>query len=219
MSNIYPESGCQLLSNNLFMLIKERLGSTNLFNNLCSKKYRQPLICHLLGVCFLLIITIPLSAQIVSVQTTCVNKTIANGLGSNKVNDVFVVGSNIYAVTNKGLSISTDGGTTFKNKNKLNNGLGSDVTLDVHVVGGTIYVSTDGGGLSISTNGGAIFTNKTIGNGLGSDIFFSVHESGGTLYIATFGSGLGISTNGGASFSTRTTANGLGSNFIKDICI
>jgi hypothetical protein len=44
------------------------------------------------------------------------NKTTADGLGNNTVFDVYVVGSNVYAATDGGLSISTGGGATFSNK-------------------------------------------------------------------------------------------------------
>ena len=43
------------------------------------------------------------------------NNTTANGLGANRVRGVSVSGSNIYAATSGGISISTNGGTSFTN--------------------------------------------------------------------------------------------------------
>ena len=93
------------------------------------------------------------------------NRTITDGLGSDAVLGVYVVGSNVYAATNGGLSISTDGGATFTNKT-TDNGLGRNRVNGVHAVGSNVYAATRGGGLSISTDGGATFTNKTTTDGL-----------------------------------------------------
>ena len=126
-----------------------------------------------------------------------VNRTTTNGLGSNSVRAVYVVGSNVYAATDAGLSISTDGGATFTNKTTANtaNGLGSNDVRGVFVVGSTIYAATKDttygygsptkGGLSISTNGGTTFTNKTIADGLGSNNVNTVFVDGSTIYVGT----------------------------------
>ena len=110
---------------------------------------------------------------------TFANKTTTDGLGSNDVRGVFVVGSTIYAATypvgypgtGGGLSISTDGGTTWTTKTSAV--LGSNFVTSVYVVAGTpntIYVGTKlndytayDGGLSISTDGGATWTTKKSG--------------------------------------------------------
>ena len=81
---------------------------------------------------------------------------------------VYAVGSTVYAATNGGLSISTDGGNSFTNKTTAN-GLGSNIVYGVYAVGRTVYAATVGG-LAISTDGGNTFTNKTTANGLGSNI-------------------------------------------------
>jgi hypothetical protein len=47
---------------------------------------------------------------------TFINKTTANGLGSNSVNGVYVSDTTIYAATNGGLSISTNGGIPLPTK-------------------------------------------------------------------------------------------------------
>jgi hypothetical protein len=147
---------------------------------------------------------------------TYVNKTTANGLGNNYVYGVYVVGSTVYAATNSGLSISTDGGNTFSNKT-TSDGLGSNSVSSVYAVGNTIYVTTYGGGLSISTDGGATFTTKTVTDGLGSNYVYGVYAVGNIIYAAT-GRGLSISTNGGVTFINKT-ANGLGSSGLQKVYV
>jgi hypothetical protein len=152
------------------------------------------------------------------------NKTTDNRLGSNLVFDLYAVGNKVYAATNNGLSISTDGGLTFTNKT-IANGLGANAVRGVYVVGDTIYAATippfgqPGGGLSISTDGGLTFITKTTTNGLGSNDIYDVYAVGNTIYAATLGGGLSISTNGGTTFTTYTTANGLGSNNVLGIYV
>ena len=133
------------------------------------------------------------------------NRTPANSsLGNIRVNSVTVSGSTIYASTNGGgLSISTDGGTTFTNKT-TGAGLGSNILWGVALDGGNIYVATTGG-VSISTNGGLSFTNYTAG--LGSTNVYGVFVSGGVIYAATAG-GVSTSPTGAVVF---TPLAGLGS--------
>ncbi len=54
-----------------------------------------------------------------------VNRTTAQGLGSNSVQSAYANGSYIYAATTSGLAISTDSGSTFTNRTTAN-GLGDD---------------------------------------------------------------------------------------------
>jgi hypothetical protein len=161
-------------------------------------------------------------APTASAQVTFVNRTTANGLGSNQVfGGLFVDGSKVYAATTGGLGISTDGGATFVNRSTAD-GLGSNLLQGVFVDGSTIYVGTGGlppaAGLSISTDGGATFVNRTTANGLGNNDTRKVYASGSTVYAATAG-GLSISTDGGAMFTNRTTANGLGSNNVRSVFV
>jgi hypothetical protein len=107
---------------------------------------------------------------------TFTNRTTENGLGDNNVNDVYAVGSTVYAATGcyrlslkpGGLSISVDGGATFTNRT-TENGLGSNCVTDVHAVGSTVYAATypeyrNPGGLSISVNGPAPTVTTTLIN-------------------------------------------------------
>jgi LPXTG-motif cell wall-anchored protein len=63
---------------------------------------------------------------------------------------VYTDGSNVYAATDGGLSISTDGGASFTNKTTAD-GLGSNIVYGVYVDGSNVYAATDGG-LSISAD-------------------------------------------------------------------
>ena len=137
---------------------------------------------------------------------------VPTGLGSNVVNGVFAVGLNsttVYAATRGGLSISTNGGSTFTNY------LGATWVNGVFAVTGqdstTVYAATFNG-LSISTNGGSTFTTKTISDGLGSDTVNGVYSVGSgstaTVYAATSG-GLSISTNGGSTWTNKPGGLGL----------
>ena len=130
--------------------------------------------------------------------------------------DVYAVGSTVYAATNGGLSISTDGGANFNNRTTVQ-GLGGNVVLDVYALGSTVYAAT-GGGLSISTDGGANFLNRIVADGLPSATQRSVYVVGGDVYAGTLG-GLGISTDGGENFISRTTDNGLGDSDVNDVFV
>ena len=141
------------------------------------------------------------------IQPIFTNKTTETGLSDNNIHEVYAIGSNIYAATNLGLSISTNSGSTFNNKTKAANGLGNDLVNGLFVSSTKIYAAT-AGGLSISDNNGATFSNKTTANGLGSNIVNDVFvdETGNNIYAATL-SGLSISINAGVSF----TDNAIGS--------
>jgi hypothetical protein len=152
--------------------------------------------------------------------TTFTNYTTANGLGSRYVNGVYVAGNTIYAYTIPvgqgyvypgGLSISTDGGTTFTNRTTAN-GLGDNEMFKVYADGNTVYAATLRG-VSISTDGGTTFT-----NGLGDTSVNGVYAIGNTIYAATVG-GLSISTDGGTNWTNYTTANGLGEDSLTDVYV
>ncbi len=146
--------------------------------------------------------------------TSFTNRTTADGLGSDKVEGVYVEGSVVYAATWGGLSISTDGGNTFSNRTTAN-GLGSNYVHGVFANGLKIYAAT-AGGLSISTDGGVTFLNRTTANGLGNDSVSAVSVNGPNVYAATSG-GLSISGDGGKTFTNRTTKDGLGDDYVNDL--
>jgi hypothetical protein len=70
--------------------------------------------------------------------------TTTNGLGGNIVWGVYAVGNTVYAATIGGLSISTNGGTSFDNKTIVD-GLGNNQVNGVYVADGRIYAATDYG--------------------------------------------------------------------------
>ena len=69
-------------------------------------------------------------------------------MGENLVRDVYTSGSSIYAATDGGLSISTNGGSSFTNYTTTN-GLGNNIVNGVYASGSSIYAATRGG-LSIA---------------------------------------------------------------------
>jgi hypothetical protein len=75
----------------------------------------------------------------------------SGGLGSDFVYGVYASGSNIYAATTGGLSISSNNGTNWTNYTTSNTsgGLGSNNVYGVYASGSSIYAATDGG-LSIA---------------------------------------------------------------------
>lgn len=135
------------------------------------------------------------------------NKTTANGLGDNNVNNVFVTETTIYAACGNGvtggLSISTDGGNTFINRDS-SHGIVDNYVYDVYVnESGTIFTCSSSGasgGVSISTDGGNTFAGKTTADGLSSNDVFGVIEINSKIYAAT-ASGLDLSTDGGNSYT------------------
>lgn len=143
-----------------------------------------------------------------------------NGLGSNSLNGVYVFGSTIYAATDGGLSISTDGGATFTNRTTAD-GLGDDFVFGVYVADDIIYAATVGG-LSLSGDGGATFLNYTTADGLaGNEVrgVYALGEGQGLSIYAATDRGLSIVTFGelGAIFTNRTT--GLDSNLVYGVYV
>ncbi len=68
---------------------------------------------------------------------------------------VFAAGTTVYAATFGGLSISTDGGTTFTNSTTVN-GLGSNSVRGVFADGdATVYAATSGGAGGTAGAGGS----------------------------------------------------------------
>jgi len=139
------------------------------------------------------------------------NRTYVNsGIGtaaSFDVKSVWVFGNNIYAgMSSEGLSISTNGGTSFSLPKTTANGLGSKQISQVVGDGARLYIAT-AGGLSISTDGltGNAFINynSSTSGWPATNITRGVCVVGSTIYVAT-SAGLVKSTNGGTSWTTIT---------------
>ena len=111
-------------------------------------------------------------------------KTVADGLGSNAINDVFALSGKLYVATENGLSISSDNGDSFVNKSTTD-GLENDRVLTVYGSSGMLYVGT-AGGLSISTDGGNSFSNSKSPTELASNAVYGVDEFEGNLYFSAF---------------------------------
>ena len=157
-------------------------------------------------------VTVAIAAPAVQLPTSFTVRTAAkNSLAADKIHAVYAVGSTIYAATDSGLSISTDGGATFTTRTTADGLAGgfrnSPEKVDgVFVVDSTVYAASYGG-LAVSTDGGTTFSKIS-----GLAATGGVYATGSTVCAWT-GSGLIVSTDGGKNFTTRTTANGLGSNY------
>jgi hypothetical protein len=65
-------------------------------------------------------------------------------LGRNDVRGVYASGNSVYVATTGGLSVSTNGGTSYTNYTTAD-GLGKNFVRGVYASGNTIYAATDGG--------------------------------------------------------------------------
>jgi photosystem II stability/assembly factor-like uncharacterized protein len=104
-----------------------------------------------------------------------------------------VIDNSIFAITDKNLLLSNDGGESF-NSYSTPGTLNSNLFIDK-----TKICISSLNGLHISTDSGVSFTTKTISDGLGSNIVRDVYASGNTIYAAT-SNGLSFSTNNGLTF-------------------
>ncbi|MFN8492594.1 MAG: choice-of-anchor D domain-containing protein [Caldilineaceae bacterium] len=123
----------------------------------------------------------------------CVNKTTVNGLGNNYVSGVYASGSTVYAATQGGLSISTDGGTSFTNKTTVN-GLVSLTVNGVYASGSTVYAATEGGlsicappapEIDVQGKGVSIVSGDTTPSTT-DDTDFGAAQMGGSTVVHTF---------------------------------
>lgn len=114
-------------------------------------------------------------------------------------------GSTIYAATDAGLRVSTDGGSSWSTA------LAGRVN-GVFETGGTIYAASDAGGVSVSTNGGSSWTSYTTADGVGSNTVNGIYAAGSMIYAATAN---GVSVFDGTSWTNYTT--GLGSTTVYGI--
>jgi hypothetical protein len=103
--------------------------------------------------------------------STWAQRTTADGLGGNNLNDVAASGTTVYAGgLNTGLYVSTDSGATFGPTGFTTSNVNS-----VRLSGANLYIGTFVG-MGISSDGGASFSFRTTSSGLGSnvvrDVFF-----------------------------------------------
>ncbi|MCP4521080.1 MAG: hypothetical protein GY827_05255, partial [Cytophagales bacterium] len=145
-----------------------------------------------------------------------------NFANSDVVYSVYADGNMIYAGTDVGLSISSDGGASWTTITSGQNGFAvSNSVYSVYADGNMIYAGTDVG-LSISSDGGASWTTITSDqNGFASsNVVLSVYAEGNKVYAGTSG-GISISEDGGATWTTTTSGeNGFAaSHNVKSICV
>ena len=139
-------------------------------------------------------------------------------LSSNSVNNVFFFNNKIYAATSNGLSISADGGKSFRVMS-TSTGLASNVINDVFVNQNYIYLATDSGVSIISINNEQI-TNLSSGlpNSNVNSLFVTPD---GRIFAATNG-GVGYSdlpSTGSVPYTFYSLTNGLGSSTVKSIFV
>jgi hypothetical protein len=137
------------------------------------------------------------------------------GLATSNVQAIYVDDSGVYAGTDQGLSVSTDGLNSFRPINTVESGLSSGNITAITAIGSTLFVGTDNG-LNISTDGGRTFTAKKTTNGLASNRIRHLFVDGTTLYVGTEG-GLNISNNSGTTFTTKTVADDLNSDTVLGV--
>lgn len=116
--------------------------------------------------------------------------------------------SNIYIATEGGLSISRDGGRSYRLRT-VSHGLSSNHCLSVSAKGNIVVVGTDNG-ISISRDYGESFISKKTTDGLPSNYCHKVYVSNNSTHILIITDyGAAITTDYGNTFKTLTVENGL----------
>ncbi|MHB8853243.1 MAG: T9SS type A sorting domain-containing protein [Ignavibacteriaceae bacterium] len=140
---------------------------------------------------------------------------ISSGLIGYQVMSLAVSGTNFYAGTDFGVSLSTDSGTSWIQVDSgLSTNTGTDYVYALAIypngAGGTNFFAAQGiHGLFLSTNNGTSWTSAD--SGLTSIDIFSFAVNGTNLFVGTSGSGVSLSTNNGASWTSDST--GLSNNW------
>lgn len=148
-------------------------------------------------------------------------RTTANGLGSNKILDVFASNTTIYALAHGqfgGLSISKDGGVTWRNTVM-------PYALRMFVQDSKVYVGTQYGVFYQSDDEGETFEVNPIPVSA-VDTISGIHASGSTIIVAYFNStykstkgGLYISNNEGRIWQNAAYNLGHTNNQIFDLYV
>ncbi|GAA0849570.1 hypothetical protein GCM10009113_29470 [Marinobacter szutsaonensis] len=146
-------------------------------------------------------------------------RSIAQGLGSTRLNDLAFVGSTLYAATDYGLAASTDNGNSFTNYT-VTDGLADNKVNDLENLNGTLFIATYGGLSLPATKGGMAYQSLYASDGLATNRIETLASSGSTLYAGGYDGddGISITSDGGASWLVRNSANsGLGVSAIWDL--
>ena len=122
------------------------------------------------------------------------NYTMANGLPSNVITSVFVLGPVIYVGTSAGVAYSTSPSTTWTVLNHASNNLANDSVTALYVVADSpsndLYVGTPSGlSIALAANGSSLFANNTgfTVTGCGTSSVVNSVLVGSVVYVGTNG--------------------------------
>lgn len=113
----------------------------------------------------------------------------------------------IYIATETGLSISRNGGKSYRVRRK-EHGLGGDSCRSVSAEDGVVFVATNNG-LSISTDAGDSFVNKTTRDGLPSNDCRFVESVKNGIAVVSTDKGAALTRDYGKTFKVFSVENGL----------
>jgi hypothetical protein len=131
------------------------------------------------------------------------------------VQHVFGTNTYIFVATDRGLSLSGDGGETCKTLT-TEQGLSDNIIYHTFPkVRSTLLVST-AHGLSISKDLGQTWSTKTTLDGLADNLIRATYSEGPSIFVATNG-GLSLSHDNGSTWTTKTVTDGLGHNQINHV--
>jgi hypothetical protein len=135
-----------------------------------------------------------------------------NGISGGFMDDLFVRGDTIYIATAEGLSISTNGGTSFKIYTS-DNGLISSYQESVVVTDTRIFAGSNSG-LDVSKDQGKTF--KLVYNPPTSSLQYvnNIQVEGNMVYGSTSLNGIAISSDSGETFITNKVSTSYNSNVI-----
>jgi hypothetical protein len=127
-----------------------------------------------------------------------------SSLATDYITDIVVRhnGLDWYVATNGGLSISHDGGLSFRT-DTMNDGLVTNAINAVAVSDdGEIIATASNEGLSVSTNGGLTFTAKDLAQEGDVDYVSDVAIAGHTIYAVLYNTSVKVSSDQGQTFQS-----------------
>lgn len=122
----------------------------------------------------------------------------------------------IYAGTLQGLSVTTNGGTSWTRFGALS-GIPPGRVSAIVLAPGEIYAATTQG-LAVSPDGGASWATDSRGYGLAPNVINDMAVQGGVIYAAT-AAGLCIGRDSGSRWSCYDAADGLAANQVQGVAV